>query len=1225
MTTQDSAAGSPTRVDPARVTIDANEAVASVAYRASEVIAIYPITPASPMGEHAAEWAVARRSNLWGTVPDVVEMQSEGGAAGAVHGALQAGALTTTFTSSQGLLLMIPNLYKIAGELTTFCMHVAARTVATHALSIFGDHSDVMAVRGTGFAMLASNSPQEAVDLAAIAHAATLASRVPFLHFFDGFRTSHELATISAIPDATLHGLLGDDAILGHRLRAMNPDHPVIRGTAQNPDTFFQAREAANPYYDSCPAVVEATMARFEELTGRHYDLFEYVGAPDADRVVVMMGSGAECAHEVVEHLVAAGEKIGLVKVRLFRPFSMERLVDALPATVRAVAVLDRTKEPGATAEPLFLDVTAALVDALGSGRLAAMPRVIGGRYGLSSKEFSPAMARAVFDELATASHDARGARRTRFTVGINDDVTRLSLPYDESFSTESPAVRRAIFYGLGSDGTVSANKASIKIIAEHTGLAGQGHFVYDSKKSGSMTVSHLRFGPPPIRSTYEIQAAGFVAVHDAGLLERIDVLERAAPGATVLLNLPGDPTTAWDRLPARVQHGLLDGGCRCFVVDAYEVAARHSMGRRINTIMQTCFFALADVIDVDTAIAAIKESVVDAYGKRGSVLVDANVAAIDDALGAMAEVTVPDHASAPASTHLTVPADAPPFVQKVTALIMEGHGDRLPVSAFPVDGTWPTGTSRFEKRAIAQELPVWEPDLCTECNQCSMLCPHTAIITKVFEPDEGTFAPAQFQSIPTKHTKGLEGLGYTVFVAPDDCTGCGLCVEVCPGVDRHDKERRSLRMVPADEVRDDERVAYEFADAIPVLPRTRIPRTPRTFGLLPATFEFSGACAGCGETPYIRTLTQLFGDHLVIANATGCSSIYGANLPTTPYTTDDHGRGPAWSNSLFEDNAEYALGLRAGIDATLDHAYAQLDMLVMRHSELFDVDLLEQLRAPCGGDDLSLDNRRRLVDSLRGRLAMTDDPDAAALAQLADVFVPRSVWAVGGDGWAYDIGYGGLDHVMASGRNLNVLVLDTEVYSNTGGQASKATPMGASAKFASEGKESRKKDLGLLAMSYGNVYVASIALQARSRHAVETMLEAEAYPGPSLVIAHSPCIAHGYDLRHSPTEQKRAIDSGAWPLYRYDPRRAGDDEAPLIIDADPTSLSMREYMEDESRFTMVKVADPERFEELVDHATEAVASRHAFYEQLAQMHVPAVDLAHTVPHCRQPSDEGFD
>jgi len=1233
MTTQDSSSGTPARAHPARVTVDANEAVASVAYRASEVIAIYPITPASPMGEHAAEWAVAGRANLWGTVPDVVEMQSEGGAAGAVHGALQAGALTTTFTASQGLLLMIPNLYKIAGELTSFCMHVAARTIATHALSIFGDHSDVMAVRGTGLALLASGSPQEAVDLAAIAHAATSHARVPFLHFFDGFRTSHELATITTVTDDTLRALLGDDgtsgALLGHRLRAMNPDHPVIRGTAQNPDTFFQAREAANLYYDACPAVVEATMARFAELTGRHYELFEYVGAPDAERVVVMMGSGAECMHEVVEHLVAAGEKVGLVKVRLFRPFSMEHLVGALPSTVRAVAVLDRTKEPGSAGEPLLLDVIAALVDALGAGRLDAIPRVIGGRYGLSSKEFSPAMAKAVLDELAPPSRSGGGAR-TRFTVGINDDITRLSLPYDESFTTESPAVRRAVFYGLGSDGTVSANKASVKIIAEHTGLAGQGHFVYDSKKSGSMTVSHLRFGPSPIRSTYEIRSAELVAVHDAGLLDRIDVLERAAPGATVLLNLPGDPTTAWDRLPARVQRGLVDRGCRCFVVDAYEVATRHRMGRRINTIMQTCFFALVDVVPVDTAIDAIKDSVVAAYGRRGGTIVDANLAAIDDALAAMTEVVVPAVATTPEHHHATVPSDAPEFVQKVTALVMEGHGDRLPVSAFPVDGTWPTGTSRYEKRAIAHELPVWEPELCTECNQCSMLCPHTAIVTRVFEPDDGTFAPPQFRSIPTKHTKGLEGLGYTVVVAPDDCTGCGLCVEVCLGVDRHDKEHRSLRMEPATAVRDDWRVAWDFARALPELPRTRIPRTPRTFGLLPATFEFSGACAGCGETPYIRTLTQLFGDHLVIANATGCSSIYGANLPTTPYTTDEHGRGPAWSNSLFEDNAEYALGLRAGIDATRAHAYAELDALVLRHPEYFDVDLLEQLHEPCPGDDVSLENRRRLVDGLRGRLAMTEDRQAAGLAQIADVFVPRSVWAVGGDGWAYDIGYGGLDHVLSSGRDVNILVLDTEVYSNTGGQASKATPMGASAKFVSEGKDSRKKDLGLLAMSYGNVYVASIALQARSRHAVETMLEAEAYPGPSLVIAHSPCIAHGYDLKHSPTEQKRAIDSGAWPLYRYDPRRADAGDAPLVIDADPASLSMREYMEDESRFTMVRVADPERFEELVDHATQAVASRHAFYEQLAEVHVPAVHLEtlhreHGLPQCRQPSDEGFD
>jgi pyruvate-ferredoxin/flavodoxin oxidoreductase len=1176
-------------------TIDANEAVAAVAYRLSEVVAIYPITPASAMGEHAEEWSVTGRPNLWGSVPDVVEMQSEAGAAGALHGALQAGAMATTFTASQGLLLMIPNLFKIGGELSALCMHVAARSLATHALSIFGDHSDVMSARGTGFAMVASGSPQEAVDLAAIAHAATLRARVPFLHFFDGFRTSHEIQKIATVDDAVLDALVDDDAVAEHRARALSPDRPVVRGTAQNPDTFFQAREAANPFHDACPSIVADTMDQFAALTGRRYRLFDYVGHPEAERVVVMMGSGAECTHEVVDHLVARSEKVGLVKVRLYRPFSMHGFVQALPATVRSVAVLDRTKEPGSTGEPLLLDVTAALVDAVAGSALPGLPRIIGGRYGLSSKEFGPPMVKAVFDELAADSP------RRRFTVGITDDVTHLSLPVDEAFTTEPDGVRRAVFFGLGSDGTVSSNKATIKIIGETTPLQCQGYFVLDSKKAGAMTVSHLRFGPDTIRSTYQIHQAGFVAVHDPGLLDRLDVLERAAPGATVLVNLPGDLDGAWDRLPRRVQDGLIAKGCRLFVIDASTVADRFGLGRRINTIMQTCFFSLADVLPAETAIDRIKASVEATWGRRGPEVVRRNVDAIDAALAELHEVPVPATASAPPPARPTVPDDAPDFVQRVTRLILEGQGDRLPVSAFPPDGTWPTGTSRYEKRAIALEIPIWEPDLCVQCNRCSMICPHTAIVTKVFDPAHGEGAPASFRSEPEGFTPEFEGLSYTVQVAPDDCTGCGLCVEVCPAKDRTRPKRKAINMAPAVEHRGRERVAFDFFRQIPDLPRTAIPRHPRTLALLPATFEFSGACAGCGETPYIRALTQLFGDHLVIANATGCSSIYGGNLPTTPYTTGSDGRGPAWSNSLFEDNAEFGFGLRLGLDAS--HRRAQV--LLQGLAPSLPADLVAQLSVPGASDDEALERRRALVAELRDRLAAVPGPDARALAELADSLTPRSVWAIGGDGWAYDIGYGGLDHVLASNRDINVLVLDTEVYSNTGGQQSKATPIGAVAKFASAGKETRKKDLGLLAMSYGHVYVASIAMQARSRHTLKALQEAESYPGPSLVIAHSPCIAHGYDLVHSPTQQARAINSGAWPLYRYDPRRVADGEPPMVIDADPTSVPMRDYMEQEARFRMVELRDPDRFAQLVRAAEDGVRDRHALYEQLAQVRYP--------------------
>jgi pyruvate-ferredoxin/flavodoxin oxidoreductase len=1183
-----------TRADPITATLDANEAVASVAYRLSEVIAIYPITPASPMGEHADEWSAARRPNLWGTVPDVVEMQSEGGAAGAVHGALQAGALTTTFTASQGLLLMIPNLFKIAGELTSFCLHVAARSIATHALSIFGDHSDVMGVRQTGVALLASGSPQEAQDLAAIAHAATLRARVPFLHFFDGFRTSHEIQKITVLDDEVLRELIDPDLVAAHQERSLSPERPVVRGTTQNPDAFFQGREAINAYYDACPAIVAETMDRFAELTGRHYAPFDYVGHPEAERVVVMMGSGAECAHETVEHLVAGGERVGLVKVRLYRPFAIERFLDALPPTATAVAVLDRTKEPGATGEPLLLDVTSALVEGLAAGRIERLPRIIGGRYGLSSKEFTPASVKAVLDELA-----ATDAKR-RFTVGVNDDVTHLSLSADEGFEIEPVDVTRAVFYGLGADGTVSSNKAAIRIIGGATDLWCQGHFVYDSKKSGATTVSHLRFGPRPIRSTYLIRQAGFVAVHDPTFLDRLDVLEVADLGATVLINsaVPGDQV--WDSLPREAQQTLVERGCRLFAIDAQRLAEDHGLGRRINTVMSTCFFALSGVLPREDAIAALKQSVAETWGKRGPEIVRRNVDAIDATLAELHEVPLGAVTSA-RGLRPAVPAGAPDFVATVTRLLLEGHGDRLPVSAFPPDGTWPTGTSRYEKRAIALDIPIWEPDLCIQCNRCSMICPHAAIRTKVFEPAEALAAPAGFLHVPEEHTNELSGLSYVVQVAPDDCTGCGLCVEVCPAKDRTQPKRKAINMAPVEEHRDRERTSFAFYESIPDVARSRIPLMSRTLSLLPPLFEFSGACAGCGETPYLRLLTQLYGDRLVIANATGCSSIYGGNLPTTPYATGADGRGPAWNNSLFEDNAEFGLGLRLGVDTQEARARLLLDGLAAS----LPGRLVEALASPCDGSAESVAGRRQEVIELRRSLAELDTREAAALDRLADHFVPRSVWIVGGDGWAYDIGFGGLDHVLASNRKVNVLVLDTEVYSNTGGQQSKATPMGAVAKFASAGKETAKKDLGHLAMTYGHVYVASVAMQARSHQTVKAFLEAEEYPGPSLIIAHSPCIAHGYDLVHSPEQQARAINSGAWPLYRYDPRRVAEGEPPLHIDADPVSVSMRTYMREEARFRMVELRDPERFEQLVHAAEQAVTARHELYEQLAAIRLP--------------------
>ena len=1175
-------------------TLDGNEAVASVAYRLSETIAIYPITPASVMGEHADDWAALGKPNLWGQVPGVVEMQSEAGAAGAVHGALQAGSLVTTFTASQGLLLMLPNLYKIAGELTPFCMHVAARSLATHALSIFCDHSDVMSARGTGFALLASGSVQEAQDMAAIGHAVTLESRVPVMHFFDGFRTSHEIAKIVPLSDDELKALVPYEGIEAHRNRRMTPDHPVLRGTSQNPDAFFQSREAANPFYQAFPEHLEAVMSRFADVTGRQYKLFDYVGHPQAERVLILMGSGAECAHETVEWLMAKGEKVGVLKVRLFRPFATDRFLQALPDTVQHLALLDRTKEPGAQGEPLLLEISGALMEAFSRGERPDLPRVIGGRYGLSSREFTPAMVCAVFEQLQEP------APKTRFTVGVRDDVTQLSLEVDSELDIESPDTRRALFFGLGADGTVSSNKASIKILGEGTDLFAQGHFVYDSKKSGATTVSHLRFGPHPIRSSYQISQAQFVAVHAPQFLEKFDVLEHAAPGATVLLNVPWPAEQAWDQLSVEAQRVLVERKARLFVIDAASVAEQAGLDRRINTVMQVCFFALADILPRDEAIAHIKESIRQTWGRRGPEVVRRNVEAVDSALDNLHEVPVPGSVTAARTRPPRVPEHAPDFVQKVTRLLMDGQGDKLPVSAFPVDGTWPTGTSQYEKRSIAQEIPIWESDLCVQCNFCTMICPHTAIISKVFEPDSAKDAPECFGAVPETHTPELEGLDYRVQVAPEDCTGCGLCVEVCPAKDRTQPKRKAINMRPVEEHLEVEATNLAFLRSLPDVPRDRIPRDFKSLPLLIPLFEYSGACAGCGETPYIRLLTQLLGDRLMIANATGCSSIYGGNLPTTPYTVNADGRGPTWNNSLFEDAAELGLGMRMGLSKLAGRARQLLEDMKAQ----LPVELYLALTGPCATlDESAMAARREAISQLRDWLEGQQGSEAQELDNLADELCPKSVWVIGGDGWAYDIGYGGLDHALASGQNIKLLVLDTEVYSNTGGQQSKATPMGAVAKFAAAGKETRKKDLGLLAMSYGHVYVAQIAMQSHSNQATKALQEAESFDGPALIIAHSPCIAHGYDLVHSPAQQKRAVDSWAWPLYRFDPRRIEQGLPPLQLDSVRQKVPMKAYMQEEARFRMLELRDPQRYELLVANASDAAKEQRELYMQLAGIH----------------------
>jgi pyruvate-ferredoxin/flavodoxin oxidoreductase len=1179
------------------ITVDGNEAAASVAFRLSEAIAIFPITPSSPMAELCDDWASKKKTNLWGVIPEIAEMQSEGGAAGAVHGALQAGALSTTFTASQGLLLMIPNMYKIAGELSPFVMHVTARTLATHALSIFGDHSDVMACRQTGFALLCANSVQEAHDFAAIAHAATLESRIPFLHFFDGFRTSHEVSKILELSDDDLRSLISEPAIEAHRQRALTPDKPVIRGTAQNPDVFFQAREAANPFYDACAEIVARKMTVFAERTGRQYGLFEYDGDPAAERVIVIMGSGAETVHETVDELISQGERVGVLKVRLYRPFLPSAFLAAMPKTARSIAVLDRTKEPGAPGDPLYLDVVTALAEARAwsNSPFAVEPRVIAGRYGLSSKEFTPAMVKAVFDELQ------KEKPLGHFTVGITDDVTHLSLPWDSSFRTKSDDVSTSLFYGLGADGTVGANKNSIKIIGQETENFVQGYFVYDSKKSGAITVSHLRSSPRPIRSAYLIDRAAFVACHQFEFIDKIDVLEHAAEGAVFLLNAPGEATAVWDHLPRELQQQMIEKKIRFFAIDAYALAKQVGMGGRINTIMQTCFFGISGILPREEAIAHIKKSIEKTYGKRGPEVVRRNCEVVDLALAHLHEIPVPANANATRTRPPIVSEQAPDFVQKVTAVMLAGKGDLLPVSAFTVDGTWPVGTAKWEKRNIALEIPVWDPKVCIQCNQCALVCPHAAIRAKVYDESALASSPETFKSIAYKAPE-YKGKSFTIQVAPEDCTGCNLCVNVCPAKDRTNPKHKAINMAPQAPLRDNERTNYDFFLNLPELDRSSVVRLDHKGSqFLEPLFEYSGACAGCGETPYLKMLTQLFGDRLMIANATGCSSIYGGNLPTTPYTTNAEGRGPTWSNSLFEDNAEFGFGFRLALDAHINAVRALVERLA---PEIGDV-LAKELLAADQSNEGGIIAQRQRVKALREKLAGLNSAEASRLDQLADYLVKKSVWLVGGDGWAYDIGYGGLDHVLASRRNVNILVLDTEVYSNTGGQQSKATPLGAAAKFAASGKPVGKKDLGLLANMYGHVYVARVAFGAKMVQTAQAFLEAESYDGPSLIIAYSHCIAHGYDMAQGAAQQKLAVESGVWPLYRFDPRRLVKGEPPLNLDYGPPKPKVAEYMRNESRFRMIERADPARFKYFLEEAQAAATRRYAGYQQLAQITLP--------------------
>ncbi|MGR8940123.1 MAG: pyruvate:ferredoxin (flavodoxin) oxidoreductase [Gammaproteobacteria bacterium] len=1178
-----------------KVTIDGNEAAARVAFLASEVIAIYPITPASPMGELADKWASERRRNLWGTTPSIIEMQSEAGAAGAIHGALQNGALATTFTASQGLLLMIPNMYKIAGELTPAVFHVAARSLASQALSIFGDHSDVMAARATGFAFLASNSVQEAQDFALIAQAATLAARIPIVHFFDGFRTSHEIASIDPIDPETVRAMIDDQLIAAHRRRALSPEHPVLRGSTQNPDIYFQARETVNPYYEAMPGIVQRTMDRFAELTGRRYRLFDYVGAADAEKIIILMGSGCETAEETVAHLAARGEKVGVLKVRLFRPFCSEALLAALPVTVRALAVLDRTKEAGADGEPLYKDVLAALAqNAMGAApRFARLPTVVGGRYGLSSKEFTPGMVKAVFDELD------KPQPKNQFTIGIFDDVSHSSLAWDAGFRTDaSKQAVNALFYGLGSDGTVSANKNSIKIIGDRTQGYAQGYFVYDSRKSGAVTVSHLRFGKEKIRSSYLIGngEAGFIACHQPVFLERYRMLDKAARGSVFLLNSSLPPDQVWASLPRSMQTAMIEKQIAFYTIDAYAIAERCGLGRLINTVMQACFFALIEIIPKDEAIAAIKEAVYKTYQKAGKRILEANLNAIDAALTHLHRVEVPSVADSGIEIPPPVPDDAPAFIKNVTAEIIAGRGDAVPVSFLAADGTFPTATSVWDKRNLALEIPVWESDICTQCGKCVFVCPHSVIRSKIFTPDLVKDAPPTFKTVPVK-SKAFENLLVSYQVSPEDCTGCSLCVDVCPIRDPEKPERKAVNMRPQPPLREQESVNWRFFESIREFDRGALHhnKIPEAMHLRPL-FEFPSACAGCGETPYIRLATQLFGDRMVVANATGCSSIYGGNLPTTPWSQNAEGRGPAWANSLFEDNAEFGLGMRIAIDKQKEYAE---ELLAGLRGELGE-DLVDAILQADQSDEAGIYQQRERVEILKTRLHALNGMDAARLLGVADTLIKRSVWIIGGDGWGYDIGYGGLDHVLASGRDVNILLLDTEVYSNTGGQTSKATPRGAVAKFSAGGKATPKKDLARLAIDYEQVYVAQVAYGAKDTQTLRAFLEAESYPGTSLIIAYSPCIAHGVDLSNNLRQQDMAVRSGHWPLLRYDPRRMRDGSNPLQLDSQKPSMPFRDYALTEARFSLLSRTHPEDSERLLRLAQQDVNARYRHYRELA-------------------------
>jgi len=1182
------------------VMIDGNAAVAHVAHPTNEVIAIYPITPSSPMGEISDEKSAQGEKNIWGTIPDVIEMQSEGGASGAVHGALTAGALTTTFTSSQGLLLMIPNMFKIAGELTSTVFHVAARTVATHALSIFGDHSDVMATRSTGFALLSSCSIQEIMDFALISQAATLESRVPFVHFFDGFRSSHEIQKIEELSFDEMRTMLLDETVKAHRARGLNPEKPVMRGSSQNPDVFFQAREAANKYYNACPDIVKTVMDRFAKMTGRAYKLFDYIGAPDASLVIIAMGSGCEAIHETVEYLVSKGKKVGAIKVRLYRPFSVKDFVEALPATVKKIAVLDRTKEPGAIGDPMYLDVRTAIGEALEKkiARFTKWPVIIGGRYGLSSKEFTPAMVKAIFDNLKLKDP------KNHFTIGINDDVTKTSLDYDPHFSIEPDDVFRAMFYGLGADGTVGANKNSIKIIGDETDNYAQGYFVYDSKKAGAVTISHLRFGKKPIHSTYLINNANFLACHNFTFLEKYDMLRYAHKGATFLINSHYNKKEVWDKIPAEVQKQIIDKKLKFYVIDAVKLAEDLGLGARINTIMQTAFFKISNVIPPDVAIHAIKDAIEKTYGSKGKSVVEMNIKAVDAALNNIEEVKVPRQVTSASHMRPAVPDDSPEFVRNVTGMIIAGRGDDIPVSLFPDDGTFPTATTQYEKRNIALKIPHWTPDLCLQCGMCSFVCPHAAIRIKAYDPKYLKDAPKTFQSIDAKG-KEFPGMKFTVQSAPEDCTGCGMCVETCPGKDKTDPNKKAILMQDQIPLREPEAENFKFFLQIPDTdPALFNVNTLKGSQLIRPLFEFSGACAGCGETPYVKLLCQLFGDRLLVGNATGCSSIYGGNLPTTPYCTRSDGRGPAWSNSLFEDNAEFAFGMRLTSDKLNKYGLELIDRLLAgEDAEIAPVkDLLGQIKDADQSNQVGIDSQRKRIEALKAKLGASQNPLVKDLLSLAEFLIQRSVWAVGGDGWAYDIGYGGLDHVLASGRNINALVLDTGVYSNTGGQMSKATPMAAVARFAAGGKPIPRKDLGMLAMTYGNIYVAQVAFGANPAQTVRAFVEADAYDGPSIIIAYSHCIAHGINMTFGFDNQKKAVQSGFWPLYRFNPKLSEEGKNPLQLDSKETKISYRDFAYNEVRFRTLKQSNPERAAMLMEKADKLVAQRFKLYKSLSEM-----------------------